>query len=87
MNPKLVRQAKEYAVKLCAKFNDRIVITINGTGGMGNSTEIRPYCNEGFSYDPDLEAIIVKKKKEELSLTRIVLKRFIVINKKFSRYG
>lgn len=63
MNPKLVRQAIEYAVKLCAKFNDRIVITINGTGGMGNSTEIRPYCNEGFSYDPDLEAIIVKKKE------------------------
>lgn len=63
MNPKLVRQAIEYAVKLCAKFNDRIVITINGTCGMGNSTEIRPYCNEGFSYDPDLEAIIVKKKE------------------------
>lgn len=63
MNPKLVRQAIEYVVKLCAKFNNRIVITINGTGCMGNLTEIRPYCNEGFSYDPDLEAIIVKKKE------------------------
>ena len=62
MNPMLVRQAIGYAVDLCDKYNDRIVITINGTGGMGNSTEIRPYCNEGFCFDPDLNAIIIKKK-------------------------
>lgn len=61
MNPLLVRQAIEYAVSLCDKYNDRIVITINGSGGLGNSTEIRPYCREGFRFVPDLNAIIVTR--------------------------
>ena len=61
MNPLLVRQAIEYAVLLCDKYNNRIVITINGSGGMGNSTEIRPYCEEGFRFVPDLNAIIVTR--------------------------
>ena len=50
MNPLLVRQAIEYAVLLCDKYNNRIVITINGSGGIGNSTEIRPYCEEDFRF-------------------------------------
>lgn len=61
MNQELVRKAIEYAVSLCDMYNNRIVITINGSGGMGNSTEIRPYCNEGFSFDPRLNAIIVTR--------------------------
>lgn len=61
MNPLLVRKAIECAVSLCDKYNDRIVITINGSGGWGNSTEIRPYCNEAFCFNPDLNAIIVTR--------------------------
>lgn len=61
MNPLLVRKAIECAVMLCDKYNDRIVITINGSGGFGNSTEIRPYCNEGFRFVPELNAIIVTR--------------------------
>ena len=61
MNPLLVRQAIEYAVLLCDKYNDRIVITINGCGGLGNSTEIRPYCNEYFCFDPILNAITITR--------------------------
>ena len=61
MNTDLVRKAMEYAVSLCDEYNDRIVITINGCGGLGNSTEIRPYCEEDFRFVPDLNAIIVTR--------------------------
>ena len=42
MNTDLVRKAMEYAVLLCDEYNDRIVITITGSGGLGDSTELRP---------------------------------------------
>ena len=61
MNPDLVRKAIEFAVSLGNKYNDRIVITITGSGGLGDSTEIRPYCEEGFRFVPALNAIIVAR--------------------------
>ena len=61
MNTDLVRKAMEYAVSLCDEYNDRIVITITGSGGLGDSTEIRPYCNEYFCFDPILNAITITR--------------------------
>ena len=64
MNPLLVRQAINHAIDMCDKYNNRVVVTINGTGGLGNSIEIRPYMGVGFCFDPDLDAIIIKKKDD-----------------------
>lgn len=85
MNPDLVRKAMEYAVSLCDEYNDRIVITITGSGGLGDSTEIRPYCNEYFCFDPILNAITITRTEGKLLLIRIVLRQFIVTNKKYRR--
>jgi len=64
MNQLLVRQAINHAVKMCDKYDNRVVITINGTGGLGDSTEIRPYKGVDFCFDPDLDAIIIKGKDD-----------------------
>lgn len=63
MNPNLVRAAIRYAIELCDENGNRVVVTINGTGGMADSIDIRPYMGVGFCFDPDLGAIIIKKKE------------------------
>lgn len=56
MNPKLVKQAVAFAAEFSEKNNERIVVLVNE---QNETTEVRPYLGDNFSYEKFLNALII----------------------------
>lgn len=56
MNPKIVKQAVAYASEFSEQNNERIVVLVNE---QNETTEVRPYLGDNFSYEYFLNALII----------------------------
>ena len=56
MNPRLVKQAVAFAAQFSEQNNERIVVLVNE---QNETTEVRPYLGDNFSYEQFLNAIII----------------------------
>ena len=56
MNPKLVKKAVAFAAEFSEQNNERIVVLVNE---QKETTEVRPYLGDNFSYEQFLNAIII----------------------------
>lgn len=56
MNPKIVKQAVAYASEFSEQNNGRIIVLINV---QNETTEVRPYLCQTFSYEYFLNVLII----------------------------
>ena len=56
MNPRLVKQAVAFAAGFSEQNNERIVVLVNE---QNETTEVRPYLGDNFSYEHFLNALII----------------------------
>ena len=56
MKPKIVKQAVAYAAEISEQNNERIVVLVNE---QNETTEVRPYLGDNFSYEQFLNALII----------------------------
>ena len=56
MNPKLVKQAVAFAAEFSEQNSERIVVLVNE---QNETTEVRPYLGDNFSYEHFLNALII----------------------------
>ena len=56
MNPRLVKQAVAFAAGFSEQNNERIVVLVNE---QNETTEVRPYLGNNFSYEHFLNALII----------------------------
>ena len=56
MNPKLVKQAVAFSAAFSEQNNERIIVLVNE---QNETTELRPYLGDNFSYEQFLNALII----------------------------
>ena len=56
MNPKIVKKAVAFAAEFSEQNNERIVVLVNE---QNETTEVRPYHGDNFSYEKFLNALII----------------------------